>query len=75
MTISIKNDRGQTIATIKVENDHVIEEELNGCFCADIDVNDDGSCHYELMITPLQEFVEGLSNEVLLREINNRMHE
>lgn len=73
MTINIRNDRGQTIAFIKVENDHVVEESLKGCYVNDIDGNSDGSCHYRLDINPPQEFIEGLSNEVLLDEIRNRM--
>lgn len=73
MTINIRNDRGQSIAFIKVEDGHVVEESLRGCYVSDIDCNNDGSCHYRLDINPPQELVEGLSNETLLDEIRNRM--
>lgn len=73
MTITIRNDREEMVGFIKVEDGHVVEDELKGLFYVDIDINNDGSAHYTLEIPANKEVVENLSNETILRELSSRL--
>lgn len=73
MTINIVNDRGLTVARLKIEEGTIVEEQTLGCFVKDIDGNDDGSLDYKLGLLSSPETIENFSNETLLDEIKSRM--
>ena len=73
MTINIVNDRGLTVARLKIEEETIVDEQTLGCFIKDIDGNDDGSLDYKLELLSSTETIENFSNETLLDEIRSRM--
>lgn len=74
MTINIRNDKGESIAFIKIIDGFIVEEELKGCFVSKLyGCDKDGGLEYRLDISPSEELIESLSNETLLNEIRNRM--
>lgn len=75
MTINIVNDRGLTVARLRIEEGAIVEKQMLGCFVKDIDSNDDGSLDYKLELIALTDTVENFSNEILLDEIRNRMYQ
>ena len=46
MLISLRNARGEYIAKIKVENVHVVENKLEGCYESDLNSVSDGELIY-----------------------------
>lgn len=73
MTINIVNDRGLTVARLKIEEETIVDEQTLGCFIKDIDGNDDGSLDYKLELLSSTETIKNFSNETLLDEIRSRM--
>ena len=73
MTINIVNDRGFTVARLKIEEGTIVEKQTLGCFVKDVDGNDDGSLDYKLELISSPEAIENFSNETLLDEIKSRM--
>lgn len=73
MLISLRNARGEYIAKIKVENDHVVENKLEGCYESDLDSFSDGEPIYRLDLIENREILEEFSTEELLNEIRSRV--
>lgn len=72
MIIRIRNARLEDIATIKVKNDHVVEEELKDCYETDLDCGNNGELVYRLDLDENTDVLEKFSTEALLDEIRNR---
>ena len=72
MIIKIRNAREENIATVKVENGLVVEEELEGCYETDMDERKDGELVYRLDLSENTDILEEFSTEALLDEIRSR---
>lgn len=71
--INIRNDRGNTVVSIEIEDGVIVEETLKGCWMSDLDREDDGTPIYRLDLNDSPETLENYSNQALLEEIQSRM--
>ena len=71
--IKIRNDRGNIVASIEIQDGVVVEETLKGCWISDLDREDDGTPIYRLDLNDSTETLENYSNQALLEEVQSRM--
>lgn len=73
MVIKVRNDRGRIVLRLKIANDEIVGESLEGCYISDIDRDIDNEIIYRLDVAVPENLVEELSNQTLLDEISHRM--
>ncbi len=71
--INIRNDRGNVIASIEIENGTIVEETLKGCWLSDVDCKDDGTNLYRIDLNDSPDTLGNYSKQALLDEIASRM--
>ena len=71
--IKIRNDRGNIVASIEIQDGVVVEETLKGCWMSDLDCEDDGTPIYRLDLNDSTETLENYSKQALLDEVASRM--
>lgn len=67
--ICFRNDKGNVAATLFVEDGHIDEETMEGCWVADLETSKDGIPNYYVDFVVPQDDLSQLSCRTLLEEI------